>query len=47
MIENRPDLSPRGPFTLEMWIKPKPELMPIIPRRFCWTRNTSPRRITN
>ncbi len=25
ITKNRPDLSPRGAFTIEMWIKPKPE----------------------
>ena len=26
IAKSRPELSPKGPFTLEMWIKPKPEL---------------------
>ena len=26
VVKNAPDLSPQGAFTLEMWIKPKPEL---------------------
>ena len=26
VVKNHPDLSPEGAFTLEMWIKPKPEL---------------------
>lgn len=25
-VKNNPDLSPKGAFTIEMWIKPKPEL---------------------
>ncbi len=34
LIENRPDLSPQGPFTLELWIKPKPELNADYPNAF-------------
>ncbi len=34
LIENRPDLSPRGPFTLELWIKPKPEFSADYPQAF-------------
>ena len=34
LIENRPDLSPQGPFTLELWIKPKPELNSDYPQAF-------------
>ena len=34
LIENRPDLSPQGPFTLELWIKPKPELNAACPHAY-------------
>jgi hypothetical protein len=34
LIENRPDLSPQGPFTLELWIKPKPELNAACPNTY-------------
>jgi hypothetical protein len=34
LIPNRADLSPKGPFTLELWIKPKPELDEKYPQAF-------------
>ncbi len=34
LVQNRPDLSPQGPFTLELWIKPKPELNADYPQAF-------------
>jgi hypothetical protein len=34
LVENRPDLSPQGPFTLELWLKPKPELNADYPQAF-------------
>jgi len=37
---SRPDLTPKGAFTIEMWLRPKPE-MARHPLLSCWTRNTS------
>ena len=34
MANSRPELSPPGPFTLELWIKPKPELDADYPDAF-------------
>ncbi len=34
MVANHPSLSPKGPFTLEMWIKPKAELNKDYPESF-------------
>jgi len=34
VIENHPDLSPKGPFTIELWMCPKPELNVDYPEAF-------------
>jgi len=34
VVANSPDLSPKGAFTIEMWIKPKPEMMKDYPSSF-------------
>ena len=34
LVQNRPDLSPKGPFTLELWLKAKPELNAECPQAF-------------
>lgn len=33
-VPSRPELSPEGPFTIEMWIRPKPELSADYPDAF-------------